>query len=257
MVDWNAGRYERTAAELEPVARAMVDAARPQPDERVLDLACGTGNAALLAAERGARVLGIDGAPRLLEVARERARSLAVQPEFRHGDLLELPVDDNCADIVLSVFGVIFAPDPGRALQEVSRAAAPGARVFLSAWIPAGPINDMLAALGRVVARVTAAPPPQRFGWSDAAAVEVVARDAGLSLLRTTQAELPIRAASPEDYLSAGREHPMSLAVAPVLEQAGADAEARGAMLDVLREANEDPGAFLVHSPYVVHELRA
>jgi hypothetical protein len=84
-----------------------------------------------------------------------------------------------------------------------------------------------------------------------------VARDAGLSLQRTTQAQLPIRAESPEDYVTGGREHPMSLAVTPVLEQAGADAEARGAMLDVLREANEDPGAFLVHSPYVVHELRA
>ena len=84
-----------------------------------------------------------------------------------------------------------------------------------------------------------------------------MAREAGLSLQRTTQAELPIRAASPEDYVTAGREHPMALAVAPVLEKAGADGEARGAMLDVLRQANEDPGAFLVHSPYVVHELRA
>ena len=257
MVDWDAGRYERTAAELEPVARAMVDAARPQADERVLDLACGTGNAALLAAECGARVVGVDGAPRLLEVARERARSLEVQAEFRQGDLLELPVADDSAEVILSVFGLIFAPDPGRALREVSRAAAPGARVFLSAWIPAGPINDMLSAVGRVVARVTEAPPPQRFGWSDAGAVGAVAREAGLTLQRTRQAKLPIRAESPEDYVTGGREHPMSVAVAPVLEQAGVDGEARGVMLDVLREANEDPGGFLVHSPYVVHELRA
>ena len=256
-MDWGAGSYERTAAELEPVARAIVDAAQPQPAERVLDLACGTGNAALLAAGRGARVVGVDAAPRLLEVARERARSLELSADFRHGDLLELPVADDSADIVLSVFGIIFAPDPGRALAEVARTAAPGGRVFLSAWIPAGPINDMLAALGRVLARVTEAPPPQRFAWSDAAAIDAVAREAGLSLQRTTQAELPIRAASPEDYVTAGREHPMALAVAPVLEKAGADGEARGAMLDVLRDANEDPGAFLVHSPYVVHELRA
>jgi len=257
MVDWGAGTYERTAAELEPVARAIVDAAQLQPAERVLDLACGTGNAALLAAGRGAQVVGVDGAPRLLEVARERARSLEVSADFRHADLLELPVADDSADVVLSVFGLIFAPDPGRALAEVARVAAPGARVFLSAWIPAGPINDMLAALGRVLARVTKAPSPQRFAWSDAAAVGAVAREAGLTLERTTPAELPIRAASPEDYVSGGREHPMSLAVAPLLEKAGADGEARGAMLDVLRQANEDPGAFLVHSPYVVHELRA
>ncbi|MGH2891675.1 MAG: hypothetical protein ACRDPM_00200, partial [Solirubrobacteraceae bacterium] len=59
------------------------------------------------------------------------------------------------------------------------------------------------------------------------------------------------------DYVTAGRGHPMSLAVRPALEQAGVEAEARGAMIAVLREANEDPGGFLVHSPYVVHELRA
>jgi ubiquinone/menaquinone biosynthesis C-methylase UbiE len=183
MVDWDAGRYERTAAELEPVAKAVVDAAQPRANERVLDLACGTGNAALLVAARGARVIGVDTAPRLLEVARERARSLDVEAEFRQGDLLELPVTDGSADVVLSVFGLIFAPDPARALAEVARVAAAGARVLLSAWIPAGPINDMLAAMARV------------------------------------------------------------------------GAEVRGVMIDVLREANEDPGGFLVHSPYVVHEF--
>jgi len=257
MVDWDAGCYERTAAELEPVSRAVVEAAQPQADERVLDLACGTGNAALLAAARGARVVGVDAAPRLLAVARERARSLSLAAEFVHGDLLKLPVPDGSADVVLSVFGLIFAPDPTAALKEVARVAAPGARVFLSAWIPAGPINDMLAALGRVVARVTEAPPPPRFAWSDAAAVEAVARDAGLTRLATTRSELAIRDDSPEAYVTGGQEHPMALGVRPVLEHAGVDAEARGAMLDVMREANEDPGAFLVHSPYVVHELRA
>jgi SAM-dependent methyltransferase len=257
MVDWDAGCYERTAAELEPVARAVVDAAQPQPGERVLDLACGTGNAALLAAACGAHVVGVDAAPRLLEVARERAGSLNVDAEFVQGDLLKLPVPDGSADVVLSVFGLIFAPDPARALTEVARAGAPGARVFVSAWVPAGPLNDMLAAMGRVLARVTQAPPTPRFAWSDAAAVEAVARDAGLVLQATTPAELPIRDASPEAYVTGGEEHPMALGVRPMLEQAGADAEARGAMIAVMREANEDPGGFLVHSPYVVHELRA
>lgn len=256
-MDWDAGRYERTAAELEPVSRAVVDIAAPQPEERVLDLACGTGNAALLAAARGARVTGVDSAPRLLGVARERAGALNLNVEFLKGDLLELPVHDDSADVVLSVFGLIFASDPARALQEVARAAAPRARVFISAWIPAGPINDMLAALGRVVARVTEAPPPRRFAWSDAAAVKAIARKAGLELRGTTRGDLAIRDESPDAYVAGGQQHPMALGVRPVLERAGADAEARGAMLDVLRKANADPGAFLVHSPYVVHELSA
>jgi SAM-dependent methyltransferase len=256
MVDWDAGRYERAAAELEPVARAVVDAAQPRPGERVLDLACGTGNAALLAAGRDADVTGIDAAPRLLDVARERARSLDLEAEFREGDLLDLPVPDAGADVVLSVFGLIFADDRARAVQEVARVSAPGARVFITAWIPSGPIHDMLAAMGRVLARVTEAPPSPRFAWSDAAAVEALTRDAGLTHQSTTEAQLAIRAVSPEAYGDAGREHPMWLAFAPMLEQAGADAEARGAMLAVLHDANEDPGAFLIHSPYVIHELR-
>jgi SAM-dependent methyltransferase len=255
MVDWDAGSYERTAAELEPVAWAVVDVAQPRPGERVLDLACGTGNAALLAAQRGARVVGVDAAPRLLEVARERARSLDSAAEFREGDLGALPVPDGAADVVLSVFGLIFAGDRARAMKELARVSAPGARVFITAWIPAGPIHEMLAAMGRVLARVTEAPASPRFAWSDAAAVKALARDAGLTHQSTIEAQLAIRAGSPEAYADAGREHPMWLAFAPVLEQAGADAEASGAMLAVLNEANEDPGAFLIHSPYVIHEL--
>ena len=102
MVDWGAGKYETTAAELEPVAQAVVEQAAPVAGEDVLDLACGTGNAALLAAGRGAAVIGIDAAPRLLEVARTRAQGLGVDLEVREGDLLALPVDDASIDVVLS-----------------------------------------------------------------------------------------------------------------------------------------------------------
>lgn len=153
MVDWGAGNYERTAEELAPVAAAVVEMAALQPGEQVLDVACGTGNAALLAAARGARVVGIDGAPRLLEVARARARDQRVEVDFRHGDLLDLPVEDDLADVVLSVFGVIFAADPAQALRELARVTRANARIFLTAWIPAGPIDAMLTAMGRVLER--------------------------------------------------------------------------------------------------------
>ncbi len=257
MVDWGAGNYERTASELEPVARAVVELAAIRPSEDVLDLACGTGNAALLAAELGARVVGIDSAPRLLEVARERANEREVEVDWRHGDLLELPVDDGAADVVLSVFGVIFAADPGRALGEIARIARPGARVLLTAWIPAGPIDAMLGTMGRILAEVTQAPPPARFPWSDPAAVSQVANRAGLSLVESAKAELEIRDSSPEAYVIAGQDHPMALAVRPPLAHAGHGTRLQAAMTAVLRDANEDPNAFLVHSPYVIHELRS
>ena len=83
MVDWGAGKYETTAVELEPVARAVVEQAALIAGEDVLDLACGTGNSALLAAAHGAGVIGVDGAPRLLEVARTRAETFGVDLEVR------------------------------------------------------------------------------------------------------------------------------------------------------------------------------
>jgi SAM-dependent methyltransferase len=257
MVDWGAGRYETTAAELEPVAHAVVDKAGLAPGDEVVDLGCGTGNAALIAASRGAQVIGVDAAPRLLEVARERAQTEGVVLDLREGDLLALPVDDAAADVVVSVFGVIFAPDPAQALQEIARVLRPGGRALVSAWIPAGPIDALLGAMGRVVHRVTEAPARPRFAWHDPDTVRPLAVAAGLELEATTPSELPIRASSPESYVAAGQEHPMARAVRPVVERAGAEDEIRQAMTAVLREANEDPDGFLIHSPYVVHELRA
>jgi SAM-dependent methyltransferase len=255
MVDWGAGDYEATAEELAPVAEAVVQRARISAGEDVLDVACGTGNAALLAAARGARVVGVDGAPRLLEVARERARARGVVVDFREGDLLALPVDDGAVDVALSVFGVIFAADAARALRELARVLRPSGRALVTAWIPEGPIDAMLTAMSRVVGRITSSAPPKRFPWFDGDAVASLAAEAGLAFGATSRAELPIRAASPEAYFAAGQNHPMALAVRPVIERAGAGAEVRDAAMSVLREANEDPDGFLVHSPYVVHQL--
>jgi len=255
VVDWSAGRYETTAAELAPVAEVVVDRAGVAAGDVVVDLACGTGNAALIAAARGAHVVGVDGARRLLAVARERAASQGVGIDLRHGDLLALPVDDGGADVVLSVFGVIFAREPAAALREIARILRPDGRAFVTAWLPAGPIDAMLAAVSSIMARVAQGPPPPRFAWSDADVLGPLAHDCGLVLTATDQRELAVRAASPEAYVEAGRAHPMALAMAPALVRAGAADEARAAMVAVLRDANEDRAGFLVHSPYVIHEL--
>src|SRR4051794_39408130 len=151
MVDWSAGAYERTAMELEPAARAVVACAAVADGERVLDVACGTGNAALVAARAGARATGLDSAPRLVEVARERAANAraGADAEFLVGDALDLPFDDGTFDALVSVFGVIFAPDPDRAVAEMLRVLAPGGRVVLSAWLPEGAVHRMVGVLGR------------------------------------------------------------------------------------------------------------
>src|SRR5919199_4523142 len=100
--DWGLGRYEDTAVRLEPAARVVVERAAPAPGEHVVDVGCGTGNAALLAAERGARVTGVDPAPRLLEVARHEAAARGLDVTFVVGEAAALPLGDGEADVVLS-----------------------------------------------------------------------------------------------------------------------------------------------------------
>jgi SAM-dependent methyltransferase len=255
MFDWGVGEYERTAAELEPAARHVVDLAAIAPGERVLDVACGTGNAALLAAAAGADVTGLDAASRLIDVARARAASGAgAAATFVVGDALGLPFGDDAFDVVLSVFGIIFAPDAERALAEVVRVLRPGGRALLSAWIPEGAIDRMVGVLARGVA---AAGGPRRppFPWHDPDALAPLAARLGVSL-RTEDAGLVIEGASPEAYFAAGEaSHPMSVAMQPLLDRTGRYPELREAAITALREGNEDPAAFRVTSPYRVVRL--
>src|SRR5215216_530293 len=85
-VDWSIGRYEQIADQLLPAARVVVDNAAPVEGERVVDVGCGTGNASLLTAARGARVTGVDPAERLLEVARELAKQRGLDATFVSGE---------------------------------------------------------------------------------------------------------------------------------------------------------------------------
>jgi SAM-dependent methyltransferase len=103
--EWGLGSYEETARELEPAAEAAIAALELKPGERVLDVACGSGNAALLAAQAGALVSGLDGSPRLIGVAGERVP----EGSFVVGDAAALPFEDGGFDAAVSVFGVIFA----------------------------------------------------------------------------------------------------------------------------------------------------
>src|SRR3954469_15601168 len=99
-LDWGTGNYERTADQLLPAARLVVDRAAPAAGERVVDVGCGTGNATLLAAARGARVTGVDPAGRLLEVAREQAARGKLEADFVKGDAAAILLADGEADLV-------------------------------------------------------------------------------------------------------------------------------------------------------------
>jgi SAM-dependent methyltransferase len=254
VIDWGQGHYEHTAAELAPVSAHVVELSELRPGERLLDLATGTGNAALLAAGAGALVTGIDAASRLIEVARARAAEAELDISFLVGDVQELPFEDGSFDVALSVFGLIFAADPDRALGEMLRVLRPGGRALFTAWIPEGPIDAMVGVFSRAVAAVTG-PQPPRFPWHDPAAVAELAARHGAEA-RFSASTLTVVADSPEAYLEAGEVHPMSLAGRPLLEQAGTAEATRDEALVVLRAGNEDPSAFRVSTPYRVIELR-
>ena len=204
MIDWDVGHYEQMAVELEPVAEHMVSLARVQRGERVLDLATGTGNAALLAAGAGARVTGLDTARRLIDVARGRAVTEGVEASFVVGDMQALPFDDGSFDLALSVFGLIFAADASRAFDEMIRVLRPAGRALFSAWVPAGPIDAIVATFGRAVAAATGHR-PRRFAWHDADAVGALAAR-HRALVQIHEGRLCITAASPEAYLEASEQ---------------------------------------------------
>jgi SAM-dependent methyltransferase len=244
--DWSAGHYETFAAELEPAAERLVELAAPTSGERVLDLATGTGNAALAAARRGALATGVDSAARLLEVARTRAGADGLDAEFLAGDMLEPPVAAESYDLVLSAFGVIFAADPSRALAAVATALRPGGRALVTAWVPDGAISAVLGLFARAVADANDARPAERFPWHEAQAVAELARPYGAKV-RVHDEELAIRAASPREYLDLGeRDHPLSPSRRAPLERAGTYAATYEEALAILERANEDPDGFLV-----------
>jgi len=156
VLDWGRGEYEHTASELWPVAEIVVGQAAPAPAERVLDLGCGTGNAALLAARAGSEVVAVDPAARLLAVAAARLREEGLHAEFLQASAERLPFPDGSFDVVLSVFAVIFADDAERAAAEIVRVLRPGGRAMVTSWAPEGALFEAIGGVAGAVAALEA-----------------------------------------------------------------------------------------------------
>ena len=155
---WDAGDFGAIASLITIVGEDIVARASVTDADEVLDVACGTGNATLPAARCGARVHGLDIAPRLLDEARERAASAGLEIDFVLGDAEELPWADGTFDVVLSTFGCMFAPRHEVTAAEIARVMKPGGRLGLCCWTPDGDVG----ALFRTIA-AHLPPPPEWF----------------------------------------------------------------------------------------------
>jgi SAM-dependent methyltransferase len=167
-VMWGAGPYQRVTETLVDIHQRVVDLLAPAPGMRWLDLACGTGAVAELAAARGAAVTGIDLAPALIDTAIERATEQGLTIDYRVGDCEQLELADASFDAVSSTCGVMFSPDHEASARELGRVTRPGGRIALANWTPTGG----LARLFGVMAPFLPAPPPASpFDWGDEARV--------------------------------------------------------------------------------------
>jgi SAM-dependent methyltransferase len=153
---WSEGDFSMVAAHIYFVAERLVEALAVMPGERVLDVACGSGNGAMAAARRTwAGAVGLDFVPALLERGRERAAVERLEIEFVEGDAQALPFDDGEFDVTMSIFGAMFAPDQEKTAAELLRVTKPGGRIGMANWAPDGGLGQMFMA----VAKHTGGPP--------------------------------------------------------------------------------------------------
>jgi SAM-dependent methyltransferase len=159
-VTWAAGDYDAVSEPLWTAGREIVRRVGVGVGDEVLDVACGTGNAAVQAAVAGGRVTGLDLTPELFGAARARAAEAGVEVELVEGDAEALPFPDDSFDVVLSTFGVMFAPRHEVAAGELARVLRPGGRMGLCHWTPEGRIGAFFATVGAHL------PPPPDFTMS-------------------------------------------------------------------------------------------
>ena len=149
MAAWGSGDYAVIGTTLQIVGENLAEACDLKTDERVLDVAAGNGNATLAAARRGCKVTSSDYVATLLERGAERARAEGLEVQFQTADAEALPFADVSFDVVLSTFGVMFAPDHGKAASEMARVCRPGGRIGMANWTPEGFIGQLFKTLGR------------------------------------------------------------------------------------------------------------
>jgi SAM-dependent methyltransferase len=161
---WASGDFSVVAARIVYQAEHLCETAELQAGWRVLDVATGSGNAALAAARRGCDAVGVDYVPALLERGRIRAAAEHLSAEFVEGDAEDLPFPSGSFDAVTSIYGVMFAPNHQRAAAELTRVCRPGGRIALASWTPDGFIGETFRLFATYLPATPGLQPPIRWG---------------------------------------------------------------------------------------------
>ena len=249
---WGVGEYALIAERLEPAANAVVDLAGVNDSDRVLDVATGTGNAALRAASRGANVVGLDFEPRLLDIARARAHSANLDVDWVQADIESAPLERAAFSVVVSAFGVMYSPDHDAAAAALARCCAPGARLALAAWMP----GSFMPAMGAALAPYLPPPPPggaPPSRWGDAAAVAELLGRHGIDTRTSTTESLALsfrdRAAA-VDFLIRTAGHVVS--EQPRLQREGRWEQLRGDLAELVAARDEGGDSVELRCEYLV-----
>ena len=201
---WASGDYHMIGTQILIVSELLIEALDVHSTERVLDVATGSGNAALAAAWRGCAVVGLDYVPALLERARQRADAEGVQAEFVEGDAEALPFEDASFDVVSSVFGSMFAPNQEQTANELARVCRPGGRVGIVAHTPEGFIGQLFKTNAKHVPPPTGLRSPVQWGTEER--LRELFGDT-IAELRVERRDYVFRYRSPEAYLDYWRRY--------------------------------------------------
>ena len=198
---WASGDFAVIGTTLQIVGELLCESADIRAGERVLDVAAGNGNATLAAARRFAQVTSTDYVPALLERGRARAAAEGLDVTFEVADVEALPYPDSSVDVVLSTFGVMFAPNQPKAASELLRVCRPGGRIGLVSWTPEGFLGDLFRTVGKHVPPAPGVQSPLRWG-TEAALQELFA---GASFATHVKRTFNFRYQSPQHFVDVFR----------------------------------------------------
>lgn len=245
---WGSAPFQRIAGTLADMHRAIVDGVHGRRGDCWLDVGCGTGELAFMAAETGAEVTGADLSPTLVETARRQAAERGLEVTFEVGDVEALTYGDGSFDVVTSTVGAIFAPDHRAAASELARVCGPGGRLGLTAWTSGGEMDEFFRIIGSY-----APPPPPGAGiaatWGEPGYAESLL--GGSFDLTITEHDTPWTVADAEEMWAE-----MSEAFGPIKTLLGALPPDRAKsfereLLDFFRREQTDEGLSIAR-PYLL-----